>query len=46
MTNDQDYVELGLACVEICQALGRGLNGKQLNELSPSVLAAIGQLTT
>jgi hypothetical protein len=46
MANDQDYLELGLACADVCQALDRGLNERQLNELSKSVLGAIGQLTT
>ena len=46
MANDQDYVDLGLACGDVCQALDRGLNGRQLNELNQSVLGAIGKLTT
>ena len=46
MTNRQDYMDLGLSCGDVCQALDRGLNGKQLNELSKSVLGAIGKLTT
>ena len=46
MVNEQDYVELGLSCADVCQALDRGLNGRQLGELSRSVLGAIGQLTT
>ena len=46
MTNKLDYVELGLSCADVCQALNRGMNGKQLAELSQSVLKAIEQLTT
>ena len=46
MTNKTDYVELGLACADVCKALDRGMNGKQLEDLSPSVREAIGQLTT
>ena len=46
MVNEQDYVELGLSCADVCQALDRGLNGRQLGELNRSVLGAIGQLTT
>ena len=46
MANDKDYVELGLACGDVCQALDRGLDGRQSGELSRSVLGAIGQLTT
>lgn len=45
MANDQDYVELGQACGEVCQALDRGLNGRRLDELSRTVLGAIEQLT-
>ena len=46
MINQMDYVELGLACAEVCTALDRGLNGKKLNDLNNSVLEAIKQLTT
>ena len=46
MANRMDYVELGLACAEVCTILDRGLNGKRLNDLSNSVLEAIKQLTT
>ena len=46
MANEIDYVELGLACADVCKALDRGLNGRRVSELSPSVLEAIEQLTT
>ena len=46
MTNKQDYIDLGLSCGDVCQALDRGLNGRGLDELSKSVLGAIGKLTT
>ena len=46
MTNETDYVELGLACAEVCRALDRGLDGKRLNEIKNSVCEAINQLTT
>jgi len=46
MTNEGDYVELGLSCADICKALDRGMNGKKLNDLSQSVCDAINQLTT
>ena len=46
MVNKTDYVELGLACADVCRALDRGLNGRQIDELSQSVFEAIGQLTT
>ena len=46
MVNRLDYVELGLACADVCTALDRGLDGKGLNELNNSVCEAIKQLTT
>ena len=45
MANEEDYVQVGLSCADICQALDRGLKGRQLGELNQSVLAAISQLT-
>ena len=46
MANKQDYVELGQSCARVCQALDRGLNGKQMGELNSSVFGAIEQLTS
>ena len=46
MANEKDYIDLGLCCADICKALDRGLSGRQLDELSRSVLGAIEQLTT
>jgi len=46
MINDVDYVELGLACADVCTILNRGLKGKSLNDLNDSVVEAINQLTT
>ena len=46
MINEGDYVELGLACAGVCTALGRGMNGKKLDDFSQSVAEAIAQLTT
>jgi len=46
MINQTDYVELGLACGNVCIALDRGLNGKKLEDLNNSVLEAIEQLRT
>ena len=45
MANKSDYVELGLACADVCRALERGMNGKKLEDLSQSVCEAINQLT-
>ena len=46
MVNKIDYVELGLACADVCRALDRGMNGRLVDELSVSVFEAIEQLTT
>ena len=46
MANEQEYVELGLSCADICKALDRGMNEKKLDELDKSVRDAINQLTT
>ena len=45
MINYGDYVELGLACSDVCTALDRGLNGKRLNNFNSSACEAIKQLT-
>ena len=44
MVNEQDYVDLGLYCAEICGALERGIDGRELGDLSKSVRDAINQL--
>ena len=46
MANKTEYVELGMACADVCTALERGMNGKRLDELSQPVREAISQLTT
>jgi hypothetical protein len=46
MIDEVDYVELGLACADVCTTLGRRINGRLLNELNNSVSKAIDQLTT
>ena len=45
MIDKIDYVELGLACADVCRALERGMNGKRADELSKPVFEAIEQLT-
>ena len=45
MSNDDDYVELGGVCAEVCEALYQRLKGRQSDELNQSVLGAIGTLT-
>jgi hypothetical protein len=44
MANDQDYVDLGRACGDVCQVLYRNLKGRQVDQLNQSVLDAIGEL--
>ena len=44
MMNIADYVDLGLACAEVCKALDRGMDGKKRDDLSQSVREAINQL--
>ena len=46
MANDQDCVDLGILCANVCDALRRGTGGKGTNELSESVRDAIGRLET
>ena len=46
MANENDYVELGLSCADVCRALDRGLDGRRLGKLNQSVLGAIEHLTT
>ena len=44
--NKEDLLDLGRSCVDVCKALERGLEGRRQDELSPSMLEAIEQLTT
>ena len=46
MSNDQDYVELGQGCAEVCETLYQRLKGRRSDELNQSVFGAIGTLTT
>ena len=46
MFDKQDYVNLGRLCAGVCEALERGSKGRRLDELSPSTLGTIEQLTT
>ena len=43
MANKPEYVELGLACADTCDALVRGMERK--NQFGRTVLNAIEQLT-
>ena len=44
--NRVDYVELALACADVCTALDRGLSGKRSKDLNTFVCEAIKKLTT
>ena len=44
--DEAEYVELGLACADVCTALNRGLNERQLKDLSGYMCETIAQLTT
>jgi hypothetical protein len=46
MVNKANYVELGLACADVCRALERAMNGKKEDDLSQSMSEAISRLTT
>ena len=45
LANEQDYIDLGLNCGEICEVLDRGTKGREIERLSRSVREAINQLT-
>ena len=46
MANEQDFVDLGLLCAAICEALKRGVGEKKLEDLSKSMSDAIDRLKT
>ena len=46
MANEQDYIELGLSCADVCKALDLGLKDRRVDELNESMLWAIEKLTT
>jgi hypothetical protein len=46
MANKGEFVDLALNFSDVCKALERGLDGRELDELNQSVLDAIQQLTT
>ena len=46
MANEEDYIDLGLHCANICRALDRGLGGKRLDDVNLPVCEAINQLAT
>ena len=44
MANEQDCVDLGILCADVCDALRRGTGGRRAEELSESVRSAINRL--
>jgi hypothetical protein len=40
-----EYVELGLTCADVCEALNRGMDRKRTDELGQPVLEAIEKST-
>lgn len=46
MVSEQDYVELGLSCADICRVLDQVIKGKKRDDLSQPVCEAIDQFTT
>ena len=45
MISKEDYVELGLTCADVCEALNRGVNRRRADQLNQTVLEAIEELT-
>lgn len=45
MVNETGYVDLGLACADVCRVLDRGMSGRRIDKLSQSMFEAIEQLT-
>lgn len=46
MVNKVDYVELGLACADVCEALNQGMDIKRADQLSRTVLKVIEKFTS
>ena len=46
MTNDRDYIELGLACASACQVIHQALKRAQPDELGQPAIDTIRDLTT
>ena len=44
MANEQDCVDFGILCANLCDALKRGTEGKKLGDLSEPVRDAVGRL--
>ena len=46
MADEQNFVNLGLSCRNVCKALKRGMNGRTLDDFSKSACDAINLPTT
>ncbi|KAF9778231.1 hypothetical protein BJ322DRAFT_1114477 [Thelephora terrestris] len=46
MAKRTEFLELGLACADICRAIDRGMNCRQADHFNQSVFEVIEQLTT
>ena len=46
VVNEAEYVDLALACADICQVLERVINGRGMDQPSQPVSKAVDQLTT
>ena len=45
MVSKVDYLELGLTCADVCEALDLGIDRRQPDELNRPILEAIEKLT-
>jgi hypothetical protein len=45
MNNKDDFIDVGVYCGQICSAIERGTRGKKEENLSPSFVEAIKELT-
>ena len=45
MVKKAEYVELGLACADVCDAINQRVDRRQTDELGQSVLGVIEKLT-
>jgi len=46
MVNEVDYIELGLACADVCETLNQGMGIRRVDQLSKPALRAIERLTS
>ena len=44
MDSKADYVQLGLTCANVCEALKRSTDGRQTDQLNRPIVEAIGKL--